>query len=101
MKEDTKDVLSILIVAMQLQNDAMKEMAQQIKDMQKALEDMDTRMAKPTEIHNHYHNTYTYPRYPYYTPVWGSGSTGTTFTINGGASASTSYGTNSSNSVKE
>jgi len=78
MKEDTKIVISTLIAALKMQNDAMKQMAKQIEDLQKAIEDWDTRMTTPTEIHNHYHNEYTTQRYPYYTPVWGGG----TYTIN-------------------
>ncbi len=100
MKEDTKEVISKLIDAMKLQNDAMKQMVQQIKDLQKTVEEL--KKSTKTEVHNHYHNNYTYPRYPYYTPVWsGSGTTSGEFTINGRGSTTTSYGTNASNSIKE
>jgi hypothetical protein len=56
MKDDTKVVLNTLISAMKLQNEAMKQMARQIQELQQAIADWDARMATPTEIHNHYHN---------------------------------------------
>lgn len=76
MKEDTKEVISKLIDALKLQNDAMKAMAQQIKDLQETVEEL--KKSTKTEVHNHYHNNYSYPRYPYYGPTWGGGVVYTT-----------------------
>lgn len=104
MDDNTNKILTILIDSLKLQNDAMKSMAKQIDALQEAVKELESR--EVTEVHNHYHNTYSYPRYPYYpyyTPTYSSSGS---WTINSGTSISGGYSTttnstNLPNSIKE